>query len=145
MAHVKPLCCNKKTWQQGSTGGWMAEMTESERRYFYLHTGGNFNAPLSAPHPPLVSRPFCCVQEVQVGHAGKMACSSKQGFSPFSPISTSGLVLILNIHLTWTLNFNTNVSLSYFFPVYWLLAVLSPEDLMPTFLKLVMAHNPHVR
>lgn len=106
---------------------------------------GKFQCPSQCPKPPLVSRPFCCVREVQVGHAGKMACSSKQGFSPFSPISTSDLVLILNIHLTWTLNFNTNVSLSYFFPVYWLLAVLSPEDLMPTFLKLVMAHNPHVR
>lgn len=103
MAHVKPLCCNKKTWQQGSTGGWMAEMTESERRYFYLHIGGNFNAPLSAQNHHWFQGHSVVSGRCRWAMLGRWPVAQNRAFLLFLPISTSGLVLILNIHLTRTL------------------------------------------
>lgn len=67
----------------------------------------------------------------------------------FPPLSTSGPVLILTIHFTLTLIFNTKILLSFcFLPFHLVLAALSAKHLMPAYLKLIMvlfSVAPHVR
>lgn len=82
-------------------------------------------------------RPCCCFQEVQVGCTGNMGCGSKGRFSSlFSPASTNSPVLVLAIRLSLP-----SFQLQRFcdlFPFCWLVAVPSPKDLTPIFLKAVI-------